>query len=271
MQLIDNMIPDAPRYRYKLTHFDTGIAEISFWYDEPIGREHRRENQLYPGPRAYMTEAEAKADNVERVARRAKSKLRKLIMAIKSDRILTLTFRDNVLELDQARKYFVRFIKEVHKVYPGWQYVAVPERQKRGAWHFHLAVSGFQDVGFLRSTWWGLVGKAQGNIDVTSPRTRGDNRKGSALIAGYLNKYLAKTFSTFAETNKNRYYASQGIQITTVSGWFEAQTWREALAEGEAILIDIDGNVGGVYLSDDWLNGWFCSWYLGPPESKTRN
>lgn len=261
----EHIINPAPVYRVKLTHFDKGVGEFAFWYDEPIGRDSRREAMLYPPVRSRSSEPSE--TNQERAARRAKSKMRKLIMSMRADRMLTLTFRDNITDLDKAQKLFVRFIKLVHASYPSWQYVAVPEKQKRGAWHFHLAVSGFQDVGFLRAAWRSLV---DGNIDVTSSRTRGDKRAASASIAAYLAKYLAKTFES-SELNKHRYRASLGIEINSTTIWLQAQSWRDAISEVLSLCHEKYNQVGNIYLSDDFANGWICSWSLDRTRSKASN
>jgi hypothetical protein len=48
-------------------------------------------------------------------------------------------------------------------------YVAVLERQQRGALHPHLAVKGFQDVRLLRRCWYKIVGNGQGQVNVKVP------------------------------------------------------------------------------------------------------
>jgi len=83
-----------------------------------------------------------------------------------------------------------------------FEYVAVPERQERGAVHFHLAIRGFRDVNILRYLWRRVLcddGNAcgensPGNIDITSPR-RGGAQWNRAKLAQYLAKYMGKDFS----------------------------------------------------------------------------
>jgi hypothetical protein len=236
---------------------------MAFWYDEPIGREERREACLYPYARTSSkdikdddVEVEGET-NAERALRRAKSKIRKLIMTMKANRMLTLTFRDNVVDAAEAHKLFVRFIKAVHKEMPNWQYVSVAERQKRGAWHFHIAVAGFQNVKLLRTLWTKLV---DGNIDVTGARTRGDKKAASAMIAGYLTKYMTKAFNENYEHGKYRYRASNGIKLNERIIWIPSQTWADAQKDVANLMTQTYGQVGAFYFSDDWNNGWFASW-----------
>lgn len=51
---------------------------------------------------------------------------------------ITLTFADNVTDLDYANHEFKKFNSKVKRVYPEYKYLAVPEFQKRGAVHYHL-------------------------------------------------------------------------------------------------------------------------------------
>lgn len=57
---------------------------------------------------------------------------------------LTLTFADNVTDLDDAHSEFRRFIKRLGNYVTGFEgslkYVVVPEFQKRGAVHYHLVL-----------------------------------------------------------------------------------------------------------------------------------
>lgn len=267
MQMNDTILQD-PCYRCKVTNYPNGHAELVFWYDEPLRRAERRESQLYPLVRTKSEPSEIidpdAETNAERAARRAKSKVRKLIMTMQADRMLTLTFRDNLTELDTASKLFVRFIKLVHKSYPNYKYVMVAERQKRGAWHFHLAVRGFQDVGFLRAQWRSL---ADGNIDVTNPRVRGDKSLSSPMIAGYLTKYLSKQFAESHEFNRYRYRASNGIELQQHSFWLNSQSWSEVQKEAGNLISQTYGQIGAYFFSDDWNSGWFASWSFSSRKS----
>ncbi len=72
---------------------------------------------------------------------------------------LTLTYRENVTDYKQTCSDLSRFVRKVKRELPGWVYVAIPEKQKRGAWHWHMAVIGRQDVNLLRECWRAVVGE----------------------------------------------------------------------------------------------------------------
>lgn len=150
---------------------------------------------------------------------RAKTSIRRKAMSLGADRMLTLTFKDNVTCIAEAWSVFKYFCKLMRKRYgKRWAYIAVPEYQKRGAVHFHLAVSDFYLANTVRKLWLRACGNRGGNIDITSPRKAGKNSWNPKRIANYISKYISKTDSV--EFNKRRY--SSGGEIKTPEperGW----------------------------------------------------
>lgn len=51
---------------------------------------------------------------------------------------ITLTFKDNVINVNDANKKFATWRTKVKSVYKEFAYICVPEFQKRGAVHYHL-------------------------------------------------------------------------------------------------------------------------------------
>ena len=99
-----------------------------------------------------------------------------------------------------ARDFDV-FMKRIRRILPHFQYVCVFERQKRGAWHAHMAVQRVQShylhrgvlvksYDLLRAVWRAVVG--EGNVDISKARRH--SQRNIAKLAGYLSKYLSKTF-----------------------------------------------------------------------------
>jgi len=142
------------------------------------------------------------AANRERSARRATTKVRRLCKAKGLTTMLTLTYRENMVDRDRMARDFDVFMKRVRRVVPGFQYVCVFEEQKRGAWHAHIAVPRvlshyFQrgvmvrSYDLLRSLWRGVVGVDGGNVDVSRQKRL---RRSTARLASYLSKYIAKGF-----------------------------------------------------------------------------
>lgn len=55
-----------------------------------------------------------------------------------NSKFVTLTFADNITDLDIAHKEFDKFMKRLKRRYGGFKYAAVVEFQKRGAVHYHF-------------------------------------------------------------------------------------------------------------------------------------
>lgn len=51
---------------------------------------------------------------------------------------ITLTFKENITDINLANKKFNHFTKCMKRKYPDFKYLGVPEFQKRGAVHYHL-------------------------------------------------------------------------------------------------------------------------------------
>ena len=152
--------------------------------------------------------------------RRARSTVRRKALTLLPDRLLTLTFRENLTDIDQAWtvfKYFCRLMR--FRYGDRFCYIAVPEYQERGAVHFHLAIRGYYDVKIVRLLWRRAVGKLEGNIDITSPRrVCRKNSWNPKRIAAYLSKYITK--SETVDFNRRRFSSGGQIKIPDpIKGW----------------------------------------------------
>lgn len=90
--------------------------------------------------RGSIASADDKEKNREKVLSRARKDLRRIINCNiqKYSKFLTLTFKDNVQDLDYANNEFKNFIKRLNYHYGiKIKYTAVIEFQKRGAIHYH--------------------------------------------------------------------------------------------------------------------------------------
>ncbi len=138
-------------------------------------------------------------------ARRAKRRVRHLCKSLKARYMVTLTTKEVITDVDRFQRLFQEFVRRVRRS-ADFQYVATHEMQERGALHLHVAVANKQDYKLLWSVWLGVVGIGEGRVHVTS----GNKASSVSRIAGYISKYIAKSFET-GELNKRRYWASKGI------------------------------------------------------------
>lgn len=164
-------------------------------------------------------------DDKRRSVNRTKATLYDSIRQIQADRLLTLTVRDNVEDFEQFRAFVVRFLRACRRLPLRFEYVLVYERQKRGAWHVHLAIRGFKDVRVLRRLWLSIVRGSGGNIDIS--------RKPAKIhaLARYLAKYVSKNCDEVGY-NKKRYWRSDSIgDPEKVRFYLHAKNVSDALCE----------------------------------------
>lgn len=204
----DDSIGDFANFRREWVirgrNFGDGQVEITVTrFDRYMGAQH-----LSLMPRAKRGESENTEDNLMDAAKRAKQQVRLRCKAIGADRMITLTYRENMMDKARLKKDFDALRRRLGKV-QNFQYVAVAERQKRGAWHLHVAVRGRQNYRVLRSIWTSIVGEDNGNVDVRNPfRERGLRHK----LASYLSKYITKDFAEHS-LNEKRYWTSRGVAV----------------------------------------------------------
>lgn len=180
--------------------------------------------------------------------RRARRQITRKVLHGGLDHLLSLDFKDNVTELRPALRALRLFCDRVQAEIPGWKYLATRERQKRGAWHFHLAVQGRQDVKLLRAIWWSIVGDRGGNIDVSESRARKlKNRR--VYVAKYISKYIGKDLEDW-QLNKKMYYHSKNVEDPPVeevaivlSGELSVWDWIEDL---------LQSRYGGLEIAYKW-------------------
>ena len=122
---------DEGKYRIVLRNYGQGWGEIGWSFVSAIAPT-----------KAGKGLSDNREDHEDRAVRRARSRIRQLILTVRADHLLTLTYRDNVTDFKRACSDLNKFVRIVKDQLPGWVYIAVPEQQKRGAWHWHMAVCG---------------------------------------------------------------------------------------------------------------------------------
>ncbi len=232
-------------YQVVLRDYGGGFCEVG-WSFVPLIQPFK----------AARGESEQRELHENRASRRARSRLRQLILSANADHLLTLTYRNNVTDFEQVSQDLRALVRRVRKHLPTWVFIAVPERQKRGAWHWHLAVVGRQDVALLRQLWRSVVG--EGNIDVQQP-TAGMSRR--LAIVKYLGKYLSKGFAEGdRELNGHRFRASLGIKVPGESLSVPEGHQGDVATYACSQLHQRAGKVGFVWDESKNMAGWACSW-----------
>lgn len=254
-----------PRYAW---HEQGGLSELA-WSDYGACLAS-------PVPLTPAELLQRAAENRERATRRARTKVRRLAKSKGLCVLLTLTYRENMCDRERMARDFDVFVKRVRRVITGFEYVCVFERQKRGAWHAHIAVRRIlshyahrgafvKSYDLLRSMWRGIVGADNGNVDVS--RNRRVNRS-SAKLAAYLSKYIGKTFDQ-AERHVNSYSASGRALPAAISERVLTDSQMGAIG---ALLDLLAGDLGGhCELHQALLDGGGYYVCLSPPDRGRPN
>jgi hypothetical protein len=192
-------------YRLVLRDYGKGLVEASVTIKTPTKKKR-------PALPAEKTDAEKDTENRERAVRRARTVVRQTIMAAQLDHLVTLTYRENQTCPKLAWEHFALFTRLLRKHRRGkpYAFIAVLERQKRGAMHVHMAVHGYQDVRLLRALWQQAIGKLSGNIDVAH------RNQELARMARYLCKYITKEIEAIHEQGDHRYKRSRNIVVPKI-------------------------------------------------------
>lgn len=197
------------------------------------------------GLRPYysLSQAEKDEQNQQRAARRAKSQIRRRVKAMGLNALLTLTYKENQQCEETMKRHLEEFVRRLRRVIPGFCYVVGYERQKRGAFHAHMAVhhiqSHFMQSGvrvksfdLIRAVWRSVVGSLGGNIDLQKKRR--NSRKTVAQLAAYISKYMTKAFSE-GEKYSKRWSASRFSMPESETAYYKNANIKQLIAEAVAL------------------------------------
>lgn len=224
-------------------------------------------------PRRRSRAARGSSEDLERnlaaAGHRARVEVRRKCMAIGANMLLTCTFRENLCDVQAAWSVWEDFIRLVHKRFPSFEYVVVPERQQRGAIHFHAGVVGWWDglkLTYVRQCWMRAVGAFGGNAHVKWKHAALSSGQRNSGVASYLSKYINKAVGGNAvrQLNEHRFRCSLGIIVTRVDRLCEARTLDEAGAALVALMSEYGDPARYLYRSSldsaVPVHWWACNW-----------
>lgn len=248
--------------------FPNGSCELTVTKDKVfVGRS----GGLAGATKAKRGESENRAASEEAAGKRAKKNVRLCCKEINADRLVTLTYRENMMDRERALKDWNNFRRRLGKC-KDFHYVAVMEQQERGAIHFHVAVHGRQNYMLLRSIWQSVVGLGQygeqmGQVNVRDPHRFGFGRNGAHKLASYIAKYCSKQMEVRG-LNEKRYFRSRGICLPALDSWrIPADSLMSAVQSAFAIASK-HGLAGSQY----WLNnGLGVVWIATAPNLPLNN
>ena len=166
----------------------------------PFGQ---KEDQVRTG-RSVEASPEDKINNRLRSLYAAKKEIRRTIYSNcgEGDVFLTLTFKENVQDLDAANYEFKKFRQRLeYRLKKKLKYLVVIEFQKRGAIHYHCYLFG---IGFVD---WKIYEKAWGNGFI-----RVNKIKDPSGVGNYVSCYMVKDLLERPELKgRKSYFVSRGL------------------------------------------------------------
>jgi hypothetical protein len=138
------------------------------------------------------------------------------------NKFITLSFKKNITDIEQAHSMFVEWRKEIKRLHPEFEYIAVREFQDRGSVHYHILarLDYMNKAEFKKFTdkW----RKYDAGINVL--RLKVDERKEKKSdwkkeqqatidnIGAYLTSYLKKAMEDPRLVGKKFFFTSQGLK-----------------------------------------------------------
>ncbi len=114
-------------------------------------------------------------------------------------RFLTLTFAENLTDLQGCNKKIKIFIKKLKRIKKEIKYLLVPEFQKRGAVHYHILINLDETEQKLIANLWG-----HGFIKIKKI-------KEGANVGFYVSKYIGKDLEDQRYFNNKKYFCSRNL------------------------------------------------------------
>jgi len=188
-------------YTYDFKVVVSGKQVELYKYKKNVWREFEanREPQKEPKQLDLFEQEKLKKQRMQFSINRTRTEIRRLVNSNPQlSKFITLTFAENITDLKTANYIFNKFVLRMNYKHPDFEYLAVPEFQKRGAVHYHLLCNiGFIEVAELQAMW------GQGFVKINKI----DNVNN---VGAYVSKYLGKEMDerTFG---KKKFFRSQSL------------------------------------------------------------
>lgn len=185
---------------------------------------------------------------------RCKFELQRIVKANENifKTFITLTFEDNITDIELANKNFNSFRTYIKRLFPSFAYVCVPEYQKRGSVHYHM-ICNIPYNSFLlnedeKKLWnptikeW-HIGKTLKNWNKGYSFVKKLN---NINVIGYLCKYMTKDIDNRLWGKRKYYYSQNLIKPKTLY-------LNENDLNDFKIIVDISNN-GEIIYNNDYIN-----------------
>lgn len=214
---------------------------------------------------------ERRLRSLEKNAKRAQTKCRRVIKAEGFNEMLTLTYRGNQPDRGLCKAHFKEWARRMKRALGGFRYCAAFERQERGSMHVHLAThklpvhASYRGVKIeawkLGTAIWRSIVGADNGLCFVGGKTKfgapGQRKISLAKMAGYVSKYIMKDYADAPEES-NRYSRSNGTEVSK-----PVRLQLDGISMTDMIALCFQCNDGDVIVSHSvsQINGsyWLCT------------
>lgn len=174
----------------------------------------------YKGNGGRTKETSERAEEHRKNSSKAtRNRVRRQVLANFDERskFITLTYKDNVTDLEVTNRDFKRFIQRLRYRYGGFKYLAVIEFQERGAIHYHMISNlPYIENNKLAELW------GRGFVKINDIR-HVDN------VGAYMCKYMLKNVQDERLKGNKAYLSSRGLDKEIVYRGEDARRVLKAL------------------------------------------
>lgn len=181
------------------------VIEIYEYEKEPLRCDDRKElkpeSELPDWIKDMVNNNKTKEEYSRSNSIRTRNMIRRLCLANFNNhsKFVTLTFAENVIDLDQANREFKKFIQRMRYSYGDFKYIAVIEFQKRGAIHYHM----ISDLPYIPNKKLGLIWR-NGYVKINDIE-HVDN------VGAYMCKYMLKDVNDNRLAGRKAYLTSKNL------------------------------------------------------------
>jgi len=220
----DDINNNTQFYRYKLKSYSDGVCKVYEYKNDRLKINFggsKTNHFLFSDNEYKMTEKEKELALIESRKNylwKVKNKLRDYARNNNFDMFWTLTFDNNkVADVDDYRfEEMNRWLRKMRDMYGKFRYIAIPERHKSGAIHWHMVTGDFRpnlvDSGksFKNTPVFNCLDWQYGFSNVQKVRSK-------IKVANYISKYITKDLvNSPVRKGKKKYWTSQNLSLPVV-------------------------------------------------------
>jgi hypothetical protein len=231
-------------WEYESPIFSNDTTQID---EEYISLKEKKKRRTFE--ELTTAEQDERIKRISNTRKNSKWKLQRLIDTNFDERtsFLTLTTKENIQNRYEFNLLFDKFIKRLnYNIYHSKKrlikYIAVLERQKRGAWHAHILLFSFPFIPHKELlTIWGL-----GAVRINKLNSLDDSSNAGRYVAKYMEKGIGQEL--LESLGKKAFYSSRNLQKPEEIKLFTSESLDD-LVKNEDILFESN------YISKVFRNG----------------